>query len=152
MKSSPIRPAVPADLPSIDCLIREAYEGYVPRMRGRRPAPMQENYADLVAGGSVEVLDDNVGLAGMIVLLELADHLLLDNIAVRRDRRGSGIGRQLFLHAEQRARGAGYRELRLYTAEAMIENIALYRRCGWLEYERAAPTGIPRVYMRKPLD
>ena len=102
-----------------------------------------------LASGVVEVVDDAAGVAGTLVLLEKADHLLLDNIAVRPDRQGSGVGKRLFLFAEDRARLAGHREMRLYTAEVMIENVALYRRCGWVEYDRSAATGTPRVYMRK---
>lgn len=147
----PIRPAMPADVPAIERLIHEAFAGYVPRLGGAWPAPMREDYASLVARGVVEVLDDQRGLAGTLVLVAKADHLLLDTIAIRPERRGSGLGRRLFQHAEERARLSGLREMRLYTAEVMVENIAMYRRCGWVEYDRAAPNGIARVYMRKSI-
>ena len=33
----------------------------------------------------------------------------------------------------------------------MTENIALYRRIGYVEYARRVKHGLPRVYLRKPL-
>jgi len=59
-------------------------------------------------------------------LLLKADHLLLDNLAVRPDRQRCGFGRKLIAFAEAEARRLRFAELRLYTHEAMSENIALY--------------------------
>ena len=33
----------------------------------------------------------------------------------------------------------------------MTENLALYRRIGYVEYARRVEFGLPRVYLRKPL-
>jgi len=43
----------------------------------------------------------------------------------------------------------GFAELRLYTHEAMSENIALYRRLGFEETRRRQEDGYDRVFMRK---
>ena len=42
-------------------------------------------------------------------------------------------------------------ELRLYTHELMVENIALYQRLGYREVERRQEDGFRRVFMRKPI-
>ncbi len=80
-----------------------------------------------------------------------ADHLLVHNVAVTPERQGEGIGRALLDFAADRARGLGLPELRLYTHEAMTENLALYERLGWQEYERRQENGFARVFMRKTL-
>ncbi len=144
-----IRTATATDVPAIERLIHGAFAAYITRLDGQRPSPIHDDHASLVARGVVEVLDDEDGLAGVLVLLAETDHLLLHTIAVKSDWRGSGLGRRLLQHAEECTRLAGYSEMRLYTAEVMVETIALYRRCGWVEYDRAAPTGIRRIYMRK---
>ena len=77
----------------------------------------------LIADGVVSVLQDADGaMTAIIVLLPQPDHLLLDNIAVRPDRQGQGLGRQLIAFAEDEARRLGFCELRLYTHEKMIGN------------------------------
>jgi len=49
------------------------------------------------------------------------------------------------------ARQAGYESIYLYTNEKMAENIALYAKVGYVEYERREEEGFRRVFMRKPL-
>ena len=90
-------------------------------------------------------------IAAIIVLIPKADHLLLENIAVRRERQGRGLGRELVAFAETEARRLGLPELRLYTHQKMIENIALYTRLGFVEIGRGHEAGYDRVFMRKPI-
>ena len=85
------------------------------------------------------------------MLLEKPDHLLLDNIAVRRDRQGQGLGRQLIAFAEEEARRRGLDEIRLYTHVTMVENIALYTRLGFVETGRGRDGGYELVFMAKRL-
>jgi hypothetical protein len=42
-------------------------------------------------------------------------------------------------------------EIRLYTNEAMTENLAYYPRRGYTETHRAAEDGFNRVFFRKPV-
>ena len=44
---------------------------------------------------------------------------------------------------------AGYATVRLYTNEAMTENIKLYAKIGYAETHRAEEKGLRRVYMAK---
>ena len=79
------------------------------------------------------------------------DHLLLDNIAVRPDRQGEGLGLRLIGFAEGETRRLGHAELRLYTHVIMTENIALYARVGFVETGRGREAGYDRVFMTKRL-
>ncbi|HTV87634.1 MAG TPA: GNAT family N-acetyltransferase [Stellaceae bacterium] len=128
-----------------------AYAVYIPRI-GKPPGPMLDDYAQLIAAGAVSVLEEPAGtVAAIVVLSPKPDHLLLDNIAVRPERQGRGLGRRLIEFAEAEARRRGFAELRLYTHEKMVENIAIYRRLGFVETGRAEEAGYDRVFMRKPL-
>ena len=87
----------------------------------------------------------------VIVLLSQPDHLLLDNIAVKPDSQGTGLGRRLIAFAENEAHRLGFSEVRLYTHQTMIENIALYTRLGFVETGRGRENGYDRVFMTKRL-
>ena len=146
-----IRRATSNDRVTVEAIVREAYAVYIERM-GKPPGPMLDDYAALIAAGVVSVLETQDGdLAAIIVLLAKPDHLLLDNVAVRRDRQGQGLGRQLIEFAEAETRRLGYRELRLYTHQTMTENIALYTRLGFFETGRGREAGYDRVFMTKHL-
>jgi GNAT superfamily N-acetyltransferase len=144
-----IRPARPEDRGAVETIVDAAYTVYIDRI-GKPPGPMLDDYAQLIADGMVSVLEDAGGtIAAIIVLVPQPDHLLLDNIAVRPDRQGQGLGRRLIAFAEDEARRLGFAELRLYTHERMIENIALYTRLGFAETGRGQQAGYDRVFMRK---
>lgn len=128
-------------------LVERAYDVYVARM-GRRPAPMDHDYAAKTRDGVVFVADDGE-LAGLIVLIRAPDHLFVENIAVDPSRQRSGIGRALLGYAEGYARMHGLSELRLYTNEAMTENLVFYPRLGFREVDRRTEDGFRRVYYSK---
>ncbi|HEY4473128.1 MAG TPA: GNAT family N-acetyltransferase [Stellaceae bacterium] len=147
-----IRRARPEDRAAVEAIVRDAYSIYIARI-GKPPGPMLDDYAALIASEAVSVLEGADGIiAAIIVLLPKADHLLLDNIAVRPDRQGQGLGRQLIAFAEAEARRLGYHELRLYTHAMMTENIGLYTRLSFAETGRGQEAGYDRVFMTKRLD
>ena len=146
-----IRRARPEDRAAVEAIVDAAYAVYVDRI-GKPPGPMLDDYARLIADGAVSVLEDAYRtMAAIIVLVPQPDHLLLDNIAVRPDRQGHGLGRRLVEFAENEARRLGYTELRLYTHAKMTENIALYTRLGFVETGRGHQAGYNRVFMTKRL-
>jgi len=145
-----IRHAEPADRTVIERIVRDAYLRYVARL-GRAPAPMNDDYQARIAEGVVRVLTIRDEVAGVVVLLPKADHLLLDNVAVRPERQGSGLGRRLIAFAEAEALRLGYSEIHLYTNAAMHENLAIYTKLGYQEFGRVQEDGFNRVYMRKRL-
>ena len=146
-----IRRARTGDQAAVEAIVTAAYMPYIERI-GKPPGPMLDDYGALIAEGTVSLLDDAAGdIAAIIVLLPKPGHLLLDNIAVLPDRQGQGLGRQLIDFAEAEARRRGYAELRLYTHEKMVENIALYRRPGFEETGRGREAGYDRVFMTKRL-
>ncbi len=144
-----IRLARPEDCAVIEAIVRQANCGYIGRI-GKPPGPMLDDYPRRIAEGVVQILEEEDGVvAAIIVLLVKTDHLLLDNIAVRPERQGRGLGCTLIAFAEAEARRDGLAELRLYTHAKMIENIALYGRLGFTETSRGHQSGYDRVFMSK---
>lgn len=145
----PVRLAEVADIGAVEGIIQAAYQPYIERI-GRRPAPMDDDYAPKVHKGVVFVWDDE-GVVGVVVLITAPDHLLVENVAVDPRRQREGIGRMLLAYAETRARAAGLTDLRLYPNAAMTENRALYSHLGYVEDGRRTDDGFARVFFRKPV-
>jgi ribosomal protein S18 acetylase RimI-like enzyme len=139
------------DLAAVEAIVQSAYARYVPLM-GQKPGPMLDDYATLIEAEHVYVLSDEGGISGILVLIPEEQAMLLDNVAISPDAQGRGYGRVLIAFAERMARERGLRAIRLYTNEAMMENVALYRRLGFVETHRAEEHGFRRVYMTKLLD
>ncbi|MDE2466701.1 MAG: GNAT family N-acetyltransferase [Alphaproteobacteria bacterium] len=145
-----LRQALPRDLGVVEDIVRAAYSRYIARI-GRKPAPMLDDYAALIAQGRVTLAEIEGAAEAIVVLIPEADTMLLDNIAVAPAFQGQGLGRYLLAHAETEAVKTGFCAIRLYTHEAMHENIALYKRVGYVETHRAEEKGMHRIYMRKEL-
>jgi ribosomal protein S18 acetylase RimI-like enzyme len=146
----PIRAATAADVPAIANIVDQAYRHYIARI-GKPPGPMLDDYAARVSEGAVWVLEEAGVIAAIIVLLPASNYLLLDNIAVSPARQGLGLGRRLLAFAEAEALRRGYREIRLYTHETMVENQRLYASIGYVETGRGSESGYDRVFMCKQL-
>jgi ribosomal protein S18 acetylase RimI-like enzyme len=144
------RPATRDDLGPVEQIVRTAYSPYVPRI-GRAPQPMLDDYRALIEAGRVYVLECDGAVQAILVLIPEKDSMLLDNVAVAPAAQGLGLGRRMLEFAERTAIDRGCRCMRLYTNEAMTENIALYSRIGYCETHRAEENGLRRVHMAKQL-
>ena len=148
MSGTSIRRATISDLAAIRQLINDAYEKYIERI-GRPPAPMTADYAAALAHSRVWVLETDDAVVGALVTEDRGDHLLLETIAVAPAAQGSGYGRLLLDRAERDAAELGRTEVRLYTNEAMTENLTFYPRHGYRETGRGVEDGYRRVYFSK---
>jgi N-acetylglutamate synthase-like GNAT family acetyltransferase len=148
MDGTSIRRATPADLTGIQRLITDAYTKYIERI-GRPPAPMTADYSAALEHSRVWVLESGDAIVGALVTEDRADHLLLETVAVAPGAQGSGYGRLLLERAERDAVELGLTEVRLYTNEAMTENLSFYPRHGYRETGRAVQDGFRRVYFSK---
>ena len=145
-----VRPARPSDAAALTAVAAEAYRPYVPRI-GREPAPMTADYAQAVRSGLTWVAEADGDIVGLLVLVARPDHLLLENVAVLPSAQRRGVGARLLALAEDQARARGLDEIRLYTNEAMTENLAYYARHGYAETHRAEQDGFRRVFFAKRL-
>lgn len=144
-----IRPATLRDADAISELVCAAYAPYVARI-GKPPAPMLEDYRQVIENAQVHVLERD-GIQGVLVLERDGERLLLQNVAVAASVQGLGLGRQLMSFAEQQALEQGCTAIELYTNEAMSGNVLFYERLGYRQARRAVEQGYARVFMGKAL-
>jgi ribosomal protein S18 acetylase RimI-like enzyme len=145
-----IRRAGPEDVAALRHIAAGAYAPYVARI-GRPPAPMTADYARAVRERQAWAAEQDGEIAGFVILAEKPGYLLLENVAVDPTAQGRGIGGRLLALAEDYARQRGLGEIRLYTNEAMTENLSYYPRHGYSETHRAEQGGFRRVFFRKPV-
>jgi len=144
------RRARQADAPAVTALVHAAYRHYVERI-AITPGPMTDDYQQVIRDHQVTVAEQDAAIAGVIVLRVTEEGFLIDNVAVHPAHRGRGLGRALLELAEAEARRAGFDSVYLYTHEKMTENLALYSKIGYVEYDRRREQGFSRAYMRKHL-
>jgi ribosomal protein S18 acetylase RimI-like enzyme len=142
------RSATGADAPKVTALVHAAYGHYVERI-GMAPRPMTDDYAEVIKNYRVTVAESHRTIVGVIVLTTNDEGFLIANVAVNPSHRGQGLGKALLKFAEAEARRAGFDSIYLYTHEKMTENIALYSRIGYVEYDRRSLGEFSLVYMRK---
>ena len=146
-----LRSATEADAPKVTALVNAAYRHYIERI-GFEPRPMTDDYAEVIKNDRVTVAESHQTIAGVIVLTVSDEGFLIDNVAVDPIFRGKGLGKALLAFAEAEARRAGFDSVYLYTHEKMTENIALYTKIGYVEYDRRSQGEFSLVYMRKQLE
>lgn len=145
-----LRDAKPEDAPCLAELVNAAYGHYVERL-GFTPRPMTEDYAEVVREKRVLVAERDGQIIGLLVLVTDDGSFFVDNVAVDPALRGTGVGRSLLERAEAEALAAGHQSIHLYTAAGMTENLALYERIGYAEYDRRSVGRAVLVFLRKPL-
>jgi ribosomal protein S18 acetylase RimI-like enzyme len=145
-----LRSATEADVPKVTALVQAAYGHYVDRI-GMVPGPMTDDYAEVIKNDHVTVAESQQTTVGVIVLTVTDEGFLIANVAVDPAYRGKGLGKALLEFAEAEARHAGFDSTYLYTHEKMTENIALYTKIGYIEYDRRSHGDFSLVYMRKQL-
>jgi ribosomal protein S18 acetylase RimI-like enzyme len=141
-------PARPDDADIIRELARQAYRRHVDVI-GREPAPMTADYSRIATSGETVLAWRGDDLVGMLVTATAEDSLTIENVAVAADTQGSGLGSELLAQAERLAVAAGVAEIRLFTNEMMVDNVAFYRRRGYAETHRAVVDGYRRVFFVK---
>lgn len=146
-----IRRAHLEDAECIASLVTEAYTPYIARI-GKKPAPMLEDYRQVLVDTDTFVLTVVTDIVGVLVMSQENTELLLINVAVLPRFKGKGIGKMLMAFCESYALRNGCEAVRLYTHELMIENIEIYKKLGYQETHRATEDGFARVFMRKVLE
>ncbi|MFD3837850.1 GNAT family N-acetyltransferase [Streptomyces sp. NPDC058642] len=149
MTDEEIRQAGAADVAAVKSVTDAAYRHYIARI-GVVPQPMEQDHAANVAAGRVFVTGEPVN--GLVVVEARADHLYLDNIAVRPDAQGTGVGGRLLRFVDAHARALGLPEVRLCTNAMMWENQKIYPKYGYEVLERRVDGPYDRVHYRKRLD
>lgn len=141
-----IRRARADDLAAIEAITQAAYLDWA-QLLGYPPLPMVEDYGPRIARGEVQVAVAADVPLGLIVVERDDGHDTIFSVAVALAHAGKGIGRRLIGLAEEQARAAGQRELRLYTNALMASNIELYDKLGYQETGRRPNAARPGFYI-----
>src|SRR3546814_10784219 len=91
---------------------------------GREPRPMNADYERAVQEHRIDLMYLGLRMVGLVEMMLRDDHLWIENVAVRPEDQGSGLGRRLLAHAERKAIEAGRAETRLLTNAAFEANVA----------------------------
>ena len=140
----------PADAGNVRGIVMAAYAKWVPVI-GREPMPMRADYDLALRKHRFDLAIEDGAIVGLIETILYDDHLFIENVAVRPEAQGRGIGRALLARAEEIARLADRRELRLLTNAAFADNVAIYHKHGY-GIERQEPfMGGTTLYFSKRL-
>lgn len=146
-----IRKATSEDEPSVRLCAEDAYAQYIAAI-GKKPAPMVADFGSLIESGSVYVAKDtNAELIGFIIFYQIDDFFMLENVAVRLNATGKGVGKSLINFCEEQAMKSGVTLVKLYTNERMSENLLIYPHLGYRETGRRTEDGFDRVFFEKSL-
>jgi ribosomal protein S18 acetylase RimI-like enzyme len=132
-----IRLATTADQQAVEEVTRAAYQPWV-QVVGGRPAPMDADFATLIADERVHVAahegvpEPPRPVAGVLVQAIEDSALLIENIAVHPAHQRRGVGLALVTFAEATARERGLTVVRLFTHERMVTNIVWYEQLGFV--------------------
>ena len=145
MSKPTIRRANAEDADGLTECVEAAYSIYADRITDL-PA-VSDGVSDAIRDHRVWVVEKEHQIVGGMILVPHDEFLMLENIAVRPEAAGSGIGRELIARAEQDCVDLDLREIRLSTHVDMPENVAIYARLGWKETGRSNN----KVHMSKSL-
>ncbi|MGB0506659.1 MAG: GNAT family N-acetyltransferase [Pikeienuella sp.] len=143
-----IQKARPEDAIYLRRIALAAYQPYVARI-GKKPAPMQADFVELIGAGEVWSISEIGDILGYIVMRETGGSLHIENVAVAPEHHGQGLGRALLEFAEDEAQRRKLPRMELYTNALMRENLVLYTVLGWREYDRRHEEGFDRVYFER---
>ena len=139
-----------SELDQVEACAIAAYTRYIERI-GKAPAPMVADFAASIENEDLYVIKAAEEICGFVVFYALDNHIHLENVALDPRFQGRGLGMRLIEFVEQRARADGYARVELYTNAKMTENLGLYPRLGYQQFDRRVEDGFDRVYFEKTL-
>jgi GNAT superfamily N-acetyltransferase len=113
---------------------------------------MTADYDRAVTEHIIDLVEERGEPLALIEMVAAPDHLLIENLAVRPDQQGRGLGDLLLRHAETLALSMQFAETQIYTNAAFASNLAFYSKRGYEEYRREkVVSGSTTIFMRKKL-
>lgn len=113
---------------------------------------MNANYEWAIREHQIHLMYMDSQMVGLIETMLREDHLWIENVAVRPEAQGRGLGQLLLAHAEDKAVEARRDEIRLLTNAAFEANVALYEKIGYVIVNREPLMGGTTIYMSKSVN
>jgi ribosomal protein S18 acetylase RimI-like enzyme len=140
--------AAPAQLATVDALMRSAFAPYVRRLGREITADAYAWFADAIVKGDIYIALDGGEIVGAIATRPRDSDIELALISVSPALQKSGIASFMIGRVAEIARSKGLRTLSLTTAEMMEDRIRLYRRHGFEIVRRGLPEHGKDAHMR----
>jgi ribosomal protein S18 acetylase RimI-like enzyme len=141
-----IRPAVAEDLRQLVAVEQSATSLYYgsgfseAQVQPRSEAELR----DLLNRTSMHVVEESGALIGYVSFFQTGPYLHLEELAVRRDSQGRGLGTQLLAHyVDEAHKTPGCTHLSLIVFRRAIWACSLYRRFGFRTIEATSSAAIP---------
>lgn len=146
MLSCTFRLATTADVELVRAISANTYIPVYVALIGAVPLPAREDYTNRILNGEVWIAEVEGVAAGVLVIEEGDEFLMVYSVAVDPLLQGRGLGRELLAHAERCAAARQLRQLRLYTNKQMTRNLAFYTQYGFIKSgERPHPNRLGEV-------
>lgn len=140
--------AAPAQLATVDALMRSAFTPYVRRLGREITADAYAWFAEAIVKGDIYIALDSGEIVGAIATRPRETDIELALIGVSPARQKSGIASFMIARVAEIARSGGMRTLSLTTAEMMEDRVRLYRRHGFEIVRRGLPEHGKDAHMR----
>ncbi len=118
------------DIEAVMALQAAAY-AHNRQLLGLEPLPLLADYAEIFGTHEVWIHRIDHRLVAALIIETRTDDLLIWSIASDPGSQRKGLGRQLLLAAERRARQLGHSVIRLYTGSTLKHLIDWYQRHGY---------------------
>ncbi|MEM6657923.1 MAG: GNAT family N-acetyltransferase [Pseudomonadota bacterium] len=133
MYDTDYRAAQAADVDAVQACVERAY-AVAFRMIDDLPDVTQDIAGDIARHATI-VAEKSGTVVGVIIFDAVEDALMIFNLAVAPEARGSGVARRLMMFAEQHAKKHGLTRLRLRTHRHLSGAIAMYQHLGWVKQD-----------------
>ena len=111
-----------------------------------REAAGPDAYRPHLAAGTLWVVDDGGEAVAFLAARVEGQRLHVDELDVRQDRQGHGLGRRLLAHAAEWARGRGLTSMSLTTFRSIPWNAPFYARFGFRDWDPVeAPASVAQA-------
>ncbi|KAJ5355978.1 Acyl-CoA N-acyltransferase [Penicillium concentricum] len=147
-----LQKATVEDIPTLKAMVDAAYSKYIERI-GKPPAPMTQDWDEVIRTREVLILRDNERNVGSITFCEdkQTNSLKINNVVVDPNVQSRGYGSYMIKYAESEGQKLGLPSVTLFTNVKMFENLGYYPKLGFTETERRVEDGFERVYFYKKL-
>lgn len=148
-----IRPARPADAPLLPAIEGSAAQSFIAIdhlawLAGHDVLSVEQHLGFITSGLHWVAVGDGDRPCGFLCASAQGQDLHIEELSVAQPFQGRGLGRELLMYAENRARDAGFRALTLTTFAQVPWNAPFYARLGFQRLDNQHSSAFLREQLR----